>query len=184
MLMNHHVSQALQWRLSAALRETSDQGERLTLTFLWVKLAQGWAGREKSKRHPSASIHPGSQQAQGGAEGGKGESGEEAAGGAESGASVNSFHARLVCLTFARLFILHVCKQQNSFLLNPLQWCFLVWIWLKVICPVIMTVFLQLHQHRRLTRAQSHHGSEEEKKRRKILARKVGLSPTNLQTKI
>uniref|UniRef100_A0A3Q3GNI4 PX domain containing serine/threonine kinase n=1 Tax=Labrus bergylta TaxID=56723 RepID=A0A3Q3GNI4_9LABR len=31
-----------------------------------------------------------------------------------------------------------------------------------------------LHQHRRLTRAQSHHGSEEEKKRRKILARKVG----------
>uniref|UniRef100_A0A8D3C6Q7 PX domain containing serine/threonine kinase n=1 Tax=Scophthalmus maximus TaxID=52904 RepID=A0A8D3C6Q7_SCOMX len=29
-----------------------------------------------------------------------------------------------------------------------------------------------LHQHRRLTRAQSHHGSEEEKKRRKILARK------------
>lgn len=47
-----------------------------------------------------------------------------------------------------------------------------------------MTVFLQLHQHRRLTRAQSHHGSEEEKKRRKILARKVGLSPTNLQTKI
>uniref|UniRef100_A0AAQ5Z0N8 PX domain-containing protein kinase-like protein n=1 Tax=Amphiprion ocellaris TaxID=80972 RepID=A0AAQ5Z0N8_AMPOC len=30
-----------------------------------------------------------------------------------------------------------------------------------------------LHQHRRLTRAQSHHGSEEERKRRKILARKV-----------
>ncbi|XP_076027521.1 PX domain-containing protein kinase-like protein isoform X3 [Genypterus blacodes] len=30
----------------------------------------------------------------------------------------------------------------------------------------------QLHQHRRLTRAQSHHSSEEEKKRRKILARK------------
>ncbi|KAK5871969.1 hypothetical protein PBY51_012706 [Eleginops maclovinus] len=30
------------------------------------------------------------------------------------------------------------------------------------------------HQHRRLTRAKSHHGSEEEKKRRKILARKVG----------
>ncbi|XP_063072255.1 PX domain-containing protein kinase-like protein isoform X2 [Engraulis encrasicolus] len=30
-----------------------------------------------------------------------------------------------------------------------------------------------LHQHRRLTKAQSHHGSEEEKKRRKILARKV-----------
>uniref|UniRef100_A0A3P9NX50 PX domain containing serine/threonine kinase n=1 Tax=Poecilia reticulata TaxID=8081 RepID=A0A3P9NX50_POERE len=30
-----------------------------------------------------------------------------------------------------------------------------------------------LHQHRRLTRAQSHYGSEEEKKRRKILARKV-----------
>uniref|UniRef100_A0A8D0DVB1 PX domain-containing protein kinase-like protein n=1 Tax=Salvator merianae TaxID=96440 RepID=A0A8D0DVB1_SALMN len=30
----------------------------------------------------------------------------------------------------------------------------------------------QIHQHRRLTRAQSHHGSEEEKKRRKILARK------------
>ncbi|XP_019123884.1 PX domain-containing protein kinase-like protein isoform X1 [Larimichthys crocea] len=29
-----------------------------------------------------------------------------------------------------------------------------------------------LHQHKRLTRAQSHHGSEEEKKRRKILARK------------
>uniref|UniRef100_A0AAQ5YMV8 PX domain containing serine/threonine kinase n=1 Tax=Amphiprion ocellaris TaxID=80972 RepID=A0AAQ5YMV8_AMPOC len=29
-----------------------------------------------------------------------------------------------------------------------------------------------LHQHRRLTRAQSHHGSEEERKRRKILARK------------
>uniref|UniRef100_A0A8B9QCQ1 PX domain containing serine/threonine kinase like n=1 Tax=Apteryx owenii TaxID=8824 RepID=A0A8B9QCQ1_APTOW len=29
-----------------------------------------------------------------------------------------------------------------------------------------------IHQHRRLTRAQSHHGSEEEKKRRKILARK------------
>uniref|UniRef100_A0A3Q0RQH7 PX domain containing serine/threonine kinase n=1 Tax=Amphilophus citrinellus TaxID=61819 RepID=A0A3Q0RQH7_AMPCI len=31
---------------------------------------------------------------------------------------------------------------------------------------------LKLHQHRRLTRAQSHHCSEEEKKRRKILARK------------
>ncbi|XP_053144212.1 PX domain-containing protein kinase-like protein isoform X1 [Hemicordylus capensis] len=30
----------------------------------------------------------------------------------------------------------------------------------------------QIHQHRRLTRAQSHHGSEEEKKKRKILARK------------
>uniref|UniRef100_A0A8C3D2V3 PX domain-containing protein kinase-like protein n=1 Tax=Corvus moneduloides TaxID=1196302 RepID=A0A8C3D2V3_CORMO len=30
-----------------------------------------------------------------------------------------------------------------------------------------------IHQHRRLTRAQSHHGSEEEKKKRKILARKV-----------
>uniref|UniRef100_A0A7N9AL10 PX domain containing serine/threonine kinase n=1 Tax=Mastacembelus armatus TaxID=205130 RepID=A0A7N9AL10_9TELE len=30
-----------------------------------------------------------------------------------------------------------------------------------------------IHQHRRLTRAQSHHGSEEERKRRKILARKV-----------
>ncbi|XP_034020922.1 PX domain-containing protein kinase-like protein isoform X2 [Thalassophryne amazonica] len=29
-----------------------------------------------------------------------------------------------------------------------------------------------LHQHKRLTRAQSHHGSEEERKRRKILARK------------
>ncbi|CAJ1052023.1 PREDICTED: PX domain-containing protein kinase-like protein isoform X1 [Xyrichtys novacula] len=29
-----------------------------------------------------------------------------------------------------------------------------------------------LHQHRRLTRAQCHHGSEEERKRRKILARK------------
>lgn len=33
---------------------------------------------------------------------------------------------------------------------------------------------LKLHQHRRLTRAQSHHGSEEERKKRKILARKVG----------
>lgn len=33
---------------------------------------------------------------------------------------------------------------------------------------------LQLHQHRRLTRAQSHHCSDEERKRRKILARKVG----------
>ncbi|XP_032997231.1 PX domain-containing protein kinase-like protein isoform X4 [Lacerta agilis] len=30
----------------------------------------------------------------------------------------------------------------------------------------------QIHQHRRLTRAQSHYGSEEEKKKRKILARK------------
>uniref|UniRef100_A0A669P1A7 PX domain-containing protein kinase-like protein n=1 Tax=Phasianus colchicus TaxID=9054 RepID=A0A669P1A7_PHACC len=30
-----------------------------------------------------------------------------------------------------------------------------------------------IHQHRRLTRAQSHHGSEEEKKKRKILARKL-----------
>uniref|UniRef100_A0A8C5RBD3 PX domain containing serine/threonine kinase like n=1 Tax=Laticauda laticaudata TaxID=8630 RepID=A0A8C5RBD3_LATLA len=30
----------------------------------------------------------------------------------------------------------------------------------------------KIHQHRRLTRAQSHHGSEEEKKKRKILARK------------
>ncbi len=36
-----------------------------------------------------------------------------------------------------------------------------------------INVRLKLHQHRRLTRAQSHHGSEEEKKRRKILARKV-----------
>lgn len=33
---------------------------------------------------------------------------------------------------------------------------------------------LQLHQHKRLTRAQSHHCSDEERKRRKILARKVG----------
>ncbi|XP_075289197.1 PX domain-containing protein kinase-like protein isoform X8 [Opisthocomus hoazin] len=31
---------------------------------------------------------------------------------------------------------------------------------------------INIHQHRRLTRAQSHHGSEEEKKKRKILARK------------
>ncbi len=31
----------------------------------------------------------------------------------------------------------------------------------------------QIHQHKRLTRAQSHHGSEEEKRKRKILARKV-----------
>uniref|UniRef100_A0A3Q3KRR2 Uncharacterized protein n=1 Tax=Monopterus albus TaxID=43700 RepID=A0A3Q3KRR2_MONAL len=31
-----------------------------------------------------------------------------------------------------------------------------------------------LHQHRRLTKAQSHHDSEEERKRRKTLARKVG----------
>uniref|UniRef100_A0A672KY58 PX domain-containing protein kinase-like protein n=1 Tax=Sinocyclocheilus grahami TaxID=75366 RepID=A0A672KY58_SINGR len=30
-----------------------------------------------------------------------------------------------------------------------------------------------IHQHKRLTRAQSHHGSEEEKRKRKILARKV-----------
>nr|XP_036875115.1 PX domain-containing protein kinase-like protein [Manis javanica] len=30
----------------------------------------------------------------------------------------------------------------------------------------------QIHQHRRLTKAQSHHGSEEERKKRKILARK------------
>lgn len=35
---------------------------------------------------------------------------------------------------------------------------------------------MKLHQHRRLTRAQSHHGSEEEKKRRKMMARKVGDS--------
>lgn len=34
---------------------------------------------------------------------------------------------------------------------------------------------LKIHQHRRLTRAQSHHGSEEERKKRKILARKVSL---------
>lgn len=33
---------------------------------------------------------------------------------------------------------------------------------------------LQLHQHKRLARAQSHHCSEEERKRRKMLARKVG----------
>lgn len=33
---------------------------------------------------------------------------------------------------------------------------------------------MQLHQHKRLTRAQSHHCSDEERKRRKILARKVG----------
>lgn len=39
---------------------------------------------------------------------------------------------------------------------------------------------MKLHQHRRLTRAQSHHGSEEEKKRRKILARKVGKSLPHL----
>lgn len=101
--MSHHVSQALQWRLSAALRETPDQGERLTLPFLWVKLARGWAGGEKSKRHPSPSIHAGSQQAEGGTEGGEGESGEEAAGGAEGGASGNSFHIHV------HVFILHVC---------------------------------------------------------------------------
>uniref|UniRef100_A0A8C9ZNG4 PX domain containing serine/threonine kinase n=1 Tax=Sander lucioperca TaxID=283035 RepID=A0A8C9ZNG4_SANLU len=38
-----------------------------------------------------------------------------------------------------------------------------------------------LHQHRRLTRAQSHHGSEEERKRRKILARKVGNRVSHTQ---
>uniref|UniRef100_A0A1A8Q1E1 PX domain containing serine/threonine kinase n=1 Tax=Nothobranchius rachovii TaxID=451742 RepID=A0A1A8Q1E1_9TELE len=36
----------------------------------------------------------------------------------------------------------------------------------------------QLHQHRRLTRAQSHYGSEEERKRRKILARKKSRQST------
>ncbi|KAM8913411.1 PX domain-containing protein kinase-like protein isoform 2-T2 [Spinachia spinachia] len=35
-----------------------------------------------------------------------------------------------------------------------------------------------IHQHRRLTRAQSHHGSEGEKKRRKILARKKSRQST------
>uniref|UniRef100_A0A673I4M2 PX domain-containing protein kinase-like protein n=1 Tax=Sinocyclocheilus rhinocerous TaxID=307959 RepID=A0A673I4M2_9TELE len=33
-----------------------------------------------------------------------------------------------------------------------------------------------IHQHKRLTRAQSHHGSEEEKRKRKILARKLHLT--------
>lgn len=37
----------------------------------------------------------------------------------------------------------------------------------------VFPFILKIHQHRRLTRAQSHHGSEEEKKKRKILARKV-----------
>uniref|UniRef100_A0A4W5PEW3 Uncharacterized protein n=1 Tax=Hucho hucho TaxID=62062 RepID=A0A4W5PEW3_9TELE len=42
---------------------------------------------------------------------------------------------------------------------------------------------LENQQHRRLTRAQSHHGSEEEKRRRKILARKVENRPARyLQT--
>ncbi|RXM35226.1 PX domain-containing protein kinase-like protein [Acipenser ruthenus] len=44
-----------------------------------------------------------------------------------------------------------------------------------------------IHQHKRLTRAQSHHGSEEEKKKRKILARKVnglGLSTSCIITLI
>uniref|UniRef100_A0A8C6MEU2 PX domain containing serine/threonine kinase like n=1 Tax=Nothobranchius furzeri TaxID=105023 RepID=A0A8C6MEU2_NOTFU len=36
----------------------------------------------------------------------------------------------------------------------------------------------QLHQHRRLTRAQSHYGSEEERKRRTILARKKSRQST------
>lgn len=48
---------------------------------------KSWAGRKKSKCLSSTWIHPGSQQAEGGAEVGQGQSGEEAAGGAESGAS-------------------------------------------------------------------------------------------------
>ncbi|XP_048462104.1 PX domain-containing protein kinase-like protein [Rhincodon typus] len=37
---------------------------------------------------------------------------------------------------------------------------------------VFKSIGKQIHRHKRLTRAQSHHGSEEEKKRRKTLARK------------
>uniref|UniRef100_A0A9J7Y5J2 PX domain-containing protein kinase-like protein n=1 Tax=Cyprinus carpio carpio TaxID=630221 RepID=A0A9J7Y5J2_CYPCA len=37
-----------------------------------------------------------------------------------------------------------------------------------------------IHQHKRLTRAQSHHGSEEEKRKRKILARKQVLGRVHL----
>lgn len=126
MLMNHNVSQALQWRLSAALRETSDQGERLTLTFLWVKLTQGWAGREKkqtssvcldSSRFPASSRRH-SRRQRGVWRGGCRRSRERC---------VSQLIPRPSCLTFAHLFILHVCKQQNSFWLNLLQWCSLVW---------------------------------------------------------
>ncbi|XP_023571496.1 PX domain-containing protein kinase-like protein [Octodon degus] len=48
--------------------------------------------------------------------------------------------------------------------LGNCQWCLLMFM---VSCGL-----LKIHQHRRLTRAQSHHGSEEERKKRKILARK------------
>lgn len=46
-----------------------------------------------------------------------------------------------------------------------LQRSWVTWVWV-----------LQIYQHRRLTRAQSHHCSDEERKRRKILARKVGAA--------
>ncbi|TRY87284.1 hypothetical protein DNTS_022257, partial [Danionella cerebrum] len=38
--------------------------------------------------------------------------------------------------------------------------------------------FILIHQHKRLTRAQSHHGSEEEKRKRKMLARKKSRQST------
>ena len=54
-----------------------------------------------------------------------------------------------------------------------MQTWILQYVWKITLCVV---VWLKLHQHRRLTRAQSHHGSEEERKRRKILARKASNS--------
>uniref|UniRef100_H2RZK6 PX domain containing serine/threonine kinase n=1 Tax=Takifugu rubripes TaxID=31033 RepID=H2RZK6_TAKRU len=45
-------------------------------------------------------------------------------------------------------------------------------LWVEAARERLGSPCLQIHQHRRLTRAQSHHGSDEERTRRKILARK------------
>lgn len=99
------VLQAVQWRPAPTLRKTPHQGERLSLILLlrvcpcmhrvcFRILTLIKKGKKRNKKSWSKYLNPppGSQQAKRGTEDSKGESGEEAAGGAESGASLLSFY--------------------------------------------------------------------------------------------
>uniref|UniRef100_A0A674N2I8 PX domain containing serine/threonine kinase n=1 Tax=Takifugu rubripes TaxID=31033 RepID=A0A674N2I8_TAKRU len=55
-------------------------------------------------------------------------------------------------------------------------------LWVEAARERLGSPCLQIHQHRRLTRAQSHHGSDEERTRRKILARKLSVSPVGARS--
>lgn len=72
-------------------------------------------------------------------------------------------------------------EQGKNFHPNNLIWQNMLEIFINIGYTdfVVNCGLLKIHQHRRLTRAQSHHGSEEERKKRKILARKVSLMSLN-----